>query len=698
MKKEFSKSAFFSAGIFAAIFIIILGSVPHIVARSANFLGKDVSQIATGIVGFYPSVAVFEVLRILGVALVIFTLLSFPWVYLFQRGTAGRLRFLFFALGPLFTYGACTIGTLLKYPSFFSAFLPELAQKYLYIAAFWLRPAYFWFLSILLSLAPWIRFVVIAFPKPRFWRYQSKYLLGTIGLSVFVLCSLVAFKVRSTLQPIIGSESQVKAPNVLFIAVDSLRYDRLSRLDMFPSLKALLSDSSTVSFADHHVGVPRTFPSWIELIEGQYAPQTGIRHMFPGFGPRSGELPGFVVSMRDAGYETEVWSDFAGDIFPRFAAGFNSVKAPNLTLSAMIRLSVDQAFPLFLPIMMMPGVRRFFPSLKQSPAFADAGHLTEDLKETLLKGTKPWLKVVFYSTAHFPYAAPHPYYTVFTRPEYQGPFRFEKNPDLAAGQNSITEADKVQVRALYDGAIRSIDDDLAQLFGRLRRSGLWDDTLIVLTADHGEDLYENGRLQGHGEHLRGTNVLQVPLIMKLPKNFTLERKLVDITTRSIDVGPTILDICGVRGLLGSGVSLFPYIQGKAPKAPHLVAYSETGLWFSRAGDAYFQKERLDYPGISGVLNFDQGYSGEIVLDPRFEKIVISAKHRSLVDGDFKLIYLPTPTGVKYELYNRRDDPQNQKNISTSDPVRLAIMRKHLMMLIQQLEKNARIIDDFVVPQ
>ena len=211
-------------------------------------------------------------------------------------------------------------------------------------------------------------------------------------------------------------------------------------------------------------------------------------------------------------------------------------------------------------------------------------------------------------------------------------------------------------------------------------------------------MYEHDRVQGHGEHLRGENVLKVPLIIKLPATIAPVRKDIDETTRSIDVGATILDICGIKDPVGQGSSLMPLMIQKVGQWDPRPAYSETGIWFSRSGDGFFQSQRLDYPGISRLLSFDQGYSGEVVLDPRFEKIVVTAKHRSLVFEDFKIIYVPTPAGVKYELYNRRSDPENLTDMSKTDPIRLDRMRTRLMQMIRKLEKNVVILDDYVVPQ
>ena len=96
---------------------------------------------------------------------------------------------------------------------------------------------------------------------------------------------------------------------------------------------------------------------------------------------------------------------------------------------------------------------------------------------------------------------------------------------------------------------------------------------------------------------------------------------------------------------------------------------------------------------------DQGYSGEIVLNPIYEKIVVAAKHRTLIDGDFKLIYMPTKQGVRYELFDRRNDPNNFHDLASTDVVHLAELRQSLIKFIKQIEgPHSLLIDDFVVPQ
>lgn len=639
------RSLLFSLGVTVA-----LGVIPFAAAQRASFLGKDVSSVAAGILGFYPWTAAAEVARVVFMALAFWLVLGL----LFGR-LADKLRrggFLVFPVLPLLLYACWWWAAAIKYPALFEGFLPVPAQRAIF------------------HLATGRHAPGSPLPAPD--------------------ARLPAPDVRP---PIPGSP----LPNLLLIGVDSLRTDRVADPAVMPHLQQLLADPQTVSFQDHYVGVPRTFPSWIEMLTGTYAAKNGIRHMFPSFGDREKKFSGLMTALDDAGYRTEAVSDFAGDIFPRFEAGFDRVFAPKLTLMTMIRLSVDQSFPAFLPMMVTGPLRPFFPGLKQSPAFADPEHLGAVVTRRMaLPAKEPWAITVFFSTAHFPYAAPYPYFGAYADAAYDGPFRFQKNPE-AGGDQGPSDADKAQAKALYNGAVRAVDDELGQLFADLRASGQWDDTAIVVTADHGEDLYENGLLQGHGEHLRGENVLKVPFVLKLPKGRVPTVKRPDFTSRSIDLAATVLGALGQPRPVGDGVDWTPALLGAAPE--QRTAFSESEIWFSRGGAGFFQDKRLDYPGITGLLSFDQGYSGEIVLNPLYERMIVAAKHRMLIDGDWKVIYMPTARGIEYELYDRRRDPKNLNDLAGENLMKLEEMKAKLLAFIGAEEApKGRLEDGFVVQQ
>lgn len=98
------------------------------------------------------------------------------------------------------------------------------------------------------------------------------------------------------------------------------------------------------------------------------------------------------------------------------------------------------------------------------------------------------------------------------------------------------------LRSLYLRAVTRLDAELGGFFELLRRAGLWEDAIVVVTADHGEELGEHGGL-AHGSHELFDELLHVPLIIKLPGQ--LAGRCVTQPVSMADLAPTLLDLCGV---------------------------------------------------------------------------------------------------------------------------------------------------------
>jgi arylsulfatase A-like enzyme len=157
----------------------------------------------------------------------------------------------------------------------------------------------------------------------------------------------------------------------------------------------------------------------------------------------------------------------------------------------------------------------------------------------------PWLEqnkdatffmYLHYMDPHNPYAPPPPYDTLFEHEE---------------GNVAST------CIALYDGEIRFVDEHIGHLFEKLKALGLYDNTLIVLTSDHGEEFGEHGTWF-HGKSIY-QQALRVPLIIRFPDE-TLNRRVVSTPVRNVDIMPTILHAVKVpyEGAL-EGVSLLPLL-------------------------------------------------------------------------------------------------------------------------------------------
>ena len=129
--------------------------------------------------------------------------------------------------------------------------------------------------------------------------------------------------------------------------------------------------------------------------------------------------------------------------------------------------------------------------------------------------------------------------------------------------------------AVYEAVLRKSDEDnIARMVDGLRRSGLYDRTLLVVTSDHGDELYDHGGLE-HGRTL-WNEVLHVPLVVKFPKGArpaSLPAR-VERVTQSIDLYPGLLGAVGIEPAKGiAGHDLF------ADTARTEVAYSQApGLW------------------------------------------------------------------------------------------------------------------------
>ena len=176
---------------------------------------------------------------------------------------------------------------------------------------------------------------------------------------------------------------------------------------------------------------------------------------------------------------------------------------------------------------------------------------------------------------HHPYSPPDEYRQLLGI-DYDGPLPSQVDKDLLERINGeepvldIDDADLDYIVSLYDAEIRSMDDGLATLIGALKARGLYDQTLIVFTSDHGEEFDEHGRVGWHSHSLYD-ELLHVPLIVKLPEG-RRAGTTIDAQVRSIDIAPTVLAALGYPlPKEFSGADLAPLIDG-GEMAP-LVAIS-----------------------------------------------------------------------------------------------------------------------------
>jgi arylsulfatase A-like enzyme len=464
---------------------------------------------------------------------------------------------------------------------------------------------------------------------------------------------------------------------VLVLAADSLRADRV-RPATAPHLAAFAEGA--VRFEQARVSLPRTFPSWVTLLTGRHPHHHGIRNMFPSRAARSRDFDALPARLQRAGYFTAAVSDYAGDIFPRVELGFARVDAPTFHLGELVRQRAIEAQVGLLPFLDTRMGRALVPSMLGHNRAPDAeGVARRALRAIDQAGDRPFFLVAFFSTAHFPYASPDPGYRRFTNPAYRGRFKYQKVNTLGR-EAPPDEEDQKQIRGLYDGAVSVVDEAMAEVLAGLRARGLDRSTIVVLTADHGETLFEHGRGHGHGDHLFGEEALAVPLAIRDGRQPA--SRSVPGLARDIDLAPTLYELTGVAppGDL-DGTSLVPALRG-APLTTEF-AHAETGLWFTETVPGVPPDLRLPYPDISRMGEIVRDAGDDVVLQSAYFPATVMAKHRALYTRDRKLILAPTRQGLRTLLFDPARDPANLHDLSDAEPETSAKLRAALLQWVLQ---------------
>ena len=191
---------------------------------------------------------------------------------------------------------------------------------------------------------------------------------------------------------------------------------------------------------------------------------------------------------------------------------------------------------------------------------------------------------------HVPYDPPGKYLQMYDPSEYGGQVRPRMTGDLLekAKRNPpqvvFDASDKRRLQALHDGEITKHDHFFGAFLERLSELGLAEDTLVVVTSDHGEEFNDHGSW-GHG-HSVYQELLHVPLMFRLPGRLPGGTKVGDAVS-TLDVSATVTDLLGVPAMVhNEGQPLVGLMFGEAPTGPS-VAFSDfqddrrvitTGRW------------------------------------------------------------------------------------------------------------------------
>ena len=415
---------------------------------------------------------------------------------------------------------------------------------------------------------------------------DKKVFAGLLSLSAALVLSLAAsFAIENfatpSPPPASGPPSRIR--HVILLTVDTLRRDALSCYGggtPTPNIDRLAEDG--ILFENAYAPSPWTLPSFVTILSG-LSPwvhkATRLEYAVPA------GLPSLAAFLKKEGYLTA-------------SIGSNPVvmlPGPQPALSS----GFDDYD--FYPKNHRPLTQGHRIALRLLPtAFGDVAstdHLTRRAQHWVDSyRDREFFLWFHYYDPHIPYAPP-PAFFPQSQPDPAIGERFagKRMKEIRKGAFRPSPAAMNWVEALYHGEVRYVDDRIGRFIATLKDLDLYEDALILVTSDHGEEHYEHGGID-HGHSLY-EELLRVPLIVKLPGSTVKDEIEQAVSLES--VLPTILDLCNIefdRGAF-SGRSL----QGLWTDARS--SNSETPV-FSTGLLIYEEREAVVFDGLKYIRSLD----------------------------------------------------------------------------------------------
>ncbi|MBV8847944.1 MAG: sulfatase [Bryobacterales bacterium] len=366
----------------------------------------------------------------------------------------------------------------------------------------------------------------------------------TAGVAIGALALGLVFK---TAKAQTGAGTESSKPNVLLITMDTVRADHVSTYgyerSTTPNLTAFAQGATLYSNA--LATADFTLPSHASIFTGLYPGWHGAVFAPPAY-PLGRPLGANASTVADLLRSRGYWTGAVAANRAYLDAGMGTMKGfTELESFRPVRLA-DPGRPFYLRL----GAERILSLMEDCSAYemislraADVNRRAFTLIDRQHPGA-PFFLFLNYMDAHQPYVPPAPFDSMF--PGKQRGFKsadFEPLKEaVLTGKHKLSAEERANLISQYDGGIAYTDAEIGKIIARLRETGLYDNTLIIVTSDHGEAFGEHNILE-HAANSVYQDQLHVPLIVKYPGQSAGERS--DAFVSQVDFMPTILEIAGV---------------------------------------------------------------------------------------------------------------------------------------------------------
>lgn len=392
-----------------------------------------------------------------------------------------------------------------------------------------------------------------------------------------------------------SSDHAIEAPNVILISLDTLRADHLGcygyQRDTSPHIDTLAEDAAL--FERTYAQSSWTLPSHMSML---FSLNTASHQVYFNDQKIDSSLPSLATHLRKKGYVTH---GITGGGYVSGIYGF------------------DKDFDWY-----------------EEPVPGSTAQNGQDEVKQLWSKTSDWMDrhfnkpfFLFLHTfqIHGPYASPAPYNRMYLEKDaVWDSIRLVDFLNENGEDYPFSDEEQANILGLYDGEIRYTDDFLIrQLTAKLRELRIYDNTLLIITSDHGEEFND------HGGWLHGRNLydelLRVPLIIKFP-NSAHRGQRVNSLCRIIDILPTVLDVAGIP----------------------------------------FDRNSIEGRSLMDFLSGNEGEDRQFISDLAYKNVPEPCPAQIATNSNsLKFIIKKTADGIKdVETYDLRRDPQEKNNIFT----------------------------------
>ncbi|MCP4229523.1 MAG: sulfatase-like hydrolase/transferase [bacterium] len=393
-----------------------------------------------------------------------------------------------------------------------------------------------------------------------FYRHKVT-IIGTIILSVISLAIILVNSIGSGQGDYPSNDENINGPNIIIITIDALRRDRISAYGEHPGISPNIDafGERAVRFNNACAPAPWTIPSMYSMLCSRYHGVHGAE-MFEMGHP---DIPMMPVLLKDKGYRTEACIANAA-LYGEF--GFNR------GFDRYIEYGGFSLFESLNKSSLIRAIRKInshvFPYIGLSPEDSTTWLTNRVIRILEKKHSRPLFLWAHYLDPHTPLAPPREYIKLSDE-EADAALAYARlrSEDFL----TLDDARKEELSALYEAEVSYVDDCIGDIVDVLEKEGYFNNSIVIITSDHGEAFFEHGQY-GHGlTHYR--EEIDIPLFVYIPG---IEPGEVDYLVSLIDIMPTIFDYLAFDNPpYMSGQSILPLINGEAVEGERLLFIDRT---------------------------------------------------------------------------------------------------------------------------